>query len=523
MKFASKRNFSVIFLLVLLLTILKQININITYSSIINNEQLLLDNSIERLCISTQFIQNDSYILHNPISIYENDDFISYGFPGNGTEENPYRIENYNITTDSDYGIFVGGVTDFFVVQHCFVNAQNYGIKIAAHSYTGRIYDNICCNSTTGIYISGGSSTIINNTCYYNKNGIVLTIKSLVINNNCCYNEYGIVIDNRYSVVKDNLCYNNTKSGIYLDRHSDFTAVLNNEVYSNKEGIHLEESQECNISQNTLSSNFEGGIRIYKSQNSSILSNIFTNDSFVIEFGLDLRSSINYTIENNLVNGKPLGFFANLTKFTISEDYGQILMINCTKGIIADQHFSNTLYGISLFDCSQIHIKNCFFESNFGSGIRIEWSLSLLIYSNNFTRNYIGVLDLQGSNRIVYNNFIENANYAISAIINPPTIHHNNFIDNNQNGSTQAYSESPQTTWYDKSTLEGNYWSDWDGEGTYKIGSSSDLFPLSEPVENFPTDLPLAWTKTATTRTSFPIEILLCLALFPFVFKRRKN
>jgi len=503
MKFASKRNFSVIFLLVLLLTILKQTNINTSYNSIINNEQLLLDNSIERLCVITQFIQNNSYILHSPISIYENDDFISYGFPGNGTEEDPYRIENYNITTSNSYGIFISGTTAFFVVQHCFIDATSFGIRIAVHSHTGRIYDNICFNITTAIYISGGSSVVVNNTC--------------------CYNENGIVVDNRYSVVKDNLCYNNTKSGIYLDRHSDFTAVLNNEVYSNKEGIHLEESQECNISQNTLSSNFEGGIRIYKSQNSSILSNIFTNDSFVIEFGLDLRSSINYTIENNLVNGKPLGFFANLTKFTISEDYGQILMINCTKGIIADQHFSNTLYGISLFDCSQIHIKNCFFESNFGSGIRIEWSLSLLIYSNNFTRNYIGVLDLQGSNRIVYNNFIENANYAISAIINPPTIHHNNFIDNNQNGSTQAYSESPQTTWYDKSTLEGNYWSDWDGEGTYKIGSSSDLFPLSEPVENFPTDLPLAWTKTATTRTSFPIEILLCLALFPFVFKRRKN
>jgi len=40
--------------------------------------------------------------------------------------------------------------------------------------------------------------------------------------------------------------------------------------------------------------------------------------------------------------------------------------------------------------------------------------------------------------------------------------------------------------WYDSATLEGNFWSDWSGIGSYSIdgsASSEDLYPLDEPVE----------------------------------------
>ncbi|MCG3217292.1 MAG: hypothetical protein KAS63_11225, partial [Candidatus Heimdallarchaeota archaeon] len=48
-----------------------------------------------------------SYIPHDPILIDSDDDFITYGFPGNGTEINPYIIENYNIITTTENGISI--------------------------------------------------------------------------------------------------------------------------------------------------------------------------------------------------------------------------------------------------------------------------------------------------------------------------------------------------------------------------------------------------------------------------------
>ena len=42
-----------------------------------------------------------SYTPHDPITIISNANFSDYGFPGSGTQEDPYRIEGYNISIAS--------------------------------------------------------------------------------------------------------------------------------------------------------------------------------------------------------------------------------------------------------------------------------------------------------------------------------------------------------------------------------------------------------------------------------------
>ena len=39
-----------------------------------------------------------AYDIHEPINIENDTSFVDYGFPGEGTPGDPYRIENYNIT-----------------------------------------------------------------------------------------------------------------------------------------------------------------------------------------------------------------------------------------------------------------------------------------------------------------------------------------------------------------------------------------------------------------------------------------
>jgi hypothetical protein len=63
------------------------------------------------------------------------------------------------------------------------------------------------------------------------------------------------------------------------------------------------------------------------------------------------------------------------------------------------------------------------------------------------------------------------------------TVHHNSFIDNNLGGSSQAFDDGTNNTWFDESTLEGNYYSDYSGVGNYSIdgnANSSDTYPLTE-------------------------------------------
>ena len=57
----------------------------------------------------------------SPMTIDYDSDFESYGFPGDGSAVNPYRIENYNITTSGDYCLNFGGyTTKHFIIQKLF-------------------------------------------------------------------------------------------------------------------------------------------------------------------------------------------------------------------------------------------------------------------------------------------------------------------------------------------------------------------------------------------------------------------
>ena len=52
-----------------------------------------------------------------------------YHLPGSGTKDDPYRIENFNITPDQFYGIGINYVTKYVVIENCTINAS-LGISI---------------------------------------------------------------------------------------------------------------------------------------------------------------------------------------------------------------------------------------------------------------------------------------------------------------------------------------------------------------------------------------------------------
>ncbi|MEM4161113.1 MAG: hypothetical protein QW531_03945, partial [Thermoplasmata archaeon] len=61
------------------------------------------------------------------------------------------------------------------------------------------------------------------------------------------------------------------------------------------------------------------------------------------------------------------------------------------------------------------------------------------------------------------------------------------------NGNSQAYDSVGGNYWYDNTVNEGNYWSNWDGNGNgtanaYPIdggAGASDWYPLGNPVAEF--------------------------------------
>ncbi len=107
---------------------------------------------------------SDSYTIRNPIRIEGNSDFVTQaaaeGWSGDGSENNPYVIEGYEINgTGYGYGIYIGNTTLYLVVTNCYVHnisgILNYPYRLndGIHFYTvqnGNVFSNIISNCEGG-------------------------------------------------------------------------------------------------------------------------------------------------------------------------------------------------------------------------------------------------------------------------------------------------------------------------------------------------------------------------------------
>jgi len=321
---------------------------------------------------------------HAPIHINVNADFASQaatnGWPGDGTQGNPYIIDGYEINVNGGtYCIWIENTNVWFVIRNC-----------------------ILWNATSPMSEPDGAGIYLKNV----QNGTI-------DNNNCTNNYYGIYMySSSNNEVANNNCSGNLYYGICIEWSSSNNIFLNNTCSGNsRSGIYMRyDSNSNNITNNNCSGNVESGICLFGSSN-----------------------------HNN----------------------------------ITDNNCSGNYYGIELLESSSNNnITNNWISANY-EGIHLYW------FSND--------------NNITKNSFCSNTEYAIAITYHSSgnTIQYNKFWQNHGttkgvNGNCQAYDDEPGGNyWYNSSTQEGNYWSNWDGKnwGTpnaYPIAGSTtsyDIYP----------------------------------------------
>ncbi len=418
---------------------------------------------------------------HDAIEISSDADADLLLLPGNGSEFNPYVIENYYIEATNNTGISIHDTTYHYLIKNCFVTADQYGISIY-NKFTGYttiedciVTDNFYC----GIYVTDEAFTVIENNTVYNNWGYGIYANSaigtkirenkLYLNNNPIY-----VYNTDGSEINNNECWSNNRDSIYV-RLSDFCMVYLNTVYDSNEnhgylfeycddidivanigynlsfGIEVDDSDSIVVAGNQISDIVYDGIYILNCPNSDINSNVvsgatsygmdviscpfstiaynvFTNDGLYIGAS-NVTEFQSYTVTNNTVNGKPLGFFINLVSDTFSTPvYGQLILINCTAVQLSNQEFYETdicLYlwgckdtlvqnsdmsysflGIDVYNCNNTFIEYSLFEENIIRGIDITSSTYTYIIYSNLVNSEAGVSAYYSSNTTINNNDI---------------------------------------------------------------------------------------------------------------------
>jgi len=343
--------------------------------------------------------------------------------------------EDHSLTvidaSDSGHAVLISNQSvdlSAFTIKDSGTNSNNAVIYVNADNC--KIIDNIITSGKHGIFINNSdSATIYVNTINSNSgNGIYLnkSNSNSITYNTITSNNHGIFSYNSsHNTISNNPSIkNNNANGIFLNETCTYNTISSNNISSNTQnGIYLNDHCDYNtqISSNDIYSNSQSGIRIENSSwNLAISSNTVKKNT---DYGIMIVGSYNTVQSCTLSNNSKHGLFL----FT---DDNNTINSNTISG--------NTYDGIRLLNSTDnlIHTNEISYNSRYG------------IHLNYFTVN----------NRI-YNNYLHNND--------------DNARDVSENHNTWNYAQSG-TNIVGGSSINGNYWDDYDEVSEGAVDSNND-------------------------------------------------
>ncbi len=422
---------------------------------------------------------------HSTIFLDGNYELETFCTKGNGSEEDPFIIENLNIDAIDATGIEIRNTNAYLIIRDCSIESYNkakLGMDIR-NCGNITITNNILQNAYDGIFLAGCYSTVISNNLLIgngvginlvnsnynhimannliqNEDGIILgsSHRNLVSGNNCSNNLYGITLDiSKYNIIENNFLFNNSINGIRLRYDlTEFNIVRDNDCVFNEIGIYLLFPQNNEILRNNCSFNRKDGIYSYGSESNLVLGN---NCSFNLNHGIRLQSSdFSNITENICVSNGYYGIYssscynnnlsANLYQ---SETYIGIFLESSRDAILSENILNQCSFKILGGDNNKIDISNKidgksvrYFEdcTNLNiSGIQDVGQLILINCTNSIIEDlkisniYKGIyLEHSFNNTIAWNNCSNNS-YGIALYLSSNnSIWENKCLQNMKSG-----------------------------------------------------------------------------------------
>lgn len=234
------------------------------------------------------------------------------------------------------------------------------------------------------------------------------------------------------------------------------------------------------------------GIKVYDSQDVKILNNLITRSFFgvyiqygkhctiknnrIIAYGKEEQqsgngihcwNSSNLQIQNNVITGHRDGIYFEFVTHSIIKNnrsfrnlrYGLHFMFSNNDTYISNV-FTNNGAGVAVMFSNHVNIFYNTFHQNWGDasyGILLKEISDGIIQGNRFEKNTTGIY-LEGVSRVKMNrNTFSNNGWGlkIQASCQDMTIHHNNFMNNTFDVSTNGTLVL--------NNFDGNYWDKYDG------------------------------------------------------------
>jgi parallel beta-helix repeat protein len=393
--------------------------------------------------------------VHSGLLIIGNSDFrtqaTTENWPGDGSQSNPYLIENLQINGSGDIYSDTGETlidirnTDVhFRLQNLQLSHSRYGIRLT-YVVNGQIVNNTISDCYSGIILRNSEKIVLSDNFLHN-NGRKKFLHPQVTNN---------AISGKHILYWQNI--NRRTALISTDQFSliykTSLEVTSQEISDQPAGLVVLFGSELLIHENIFSNNSREGLHLSSVERSIITNNTINNNSA----GIILSSSNYNTLSHNIVTNNPIN------GIDIFNSFGSILTSNLLN--------SNGGYYSGAISLSNSHNSTLSYNdvnnTQLGTGIFLWESKNTSISNNSFSHSssyglYFGV---ETSNNIVK---------------------WNQFIQNNLGETSQAFDEGMNNT------CLYNFWDDWTNpdvdndsfvDQPYSIDGSAnnfDPYPLCE-------------------------------------------
>jgi len=261
---------------------------------------------------------------------------IEENFTGDGSLNDPYVIENYEISATIEHGVLIKNINLHFIIRDVIVSDNilssycGFYLENVTH---GRLEDNTAYNNQYGFFLKNSfNNTLIANTAIGNTNGLMLNCSYLnnLTANIIIENRHGFSLESSYdNTISGNEVFNNTYLGFYLS-YSYNNTLTENIAAENLNGFTLSYSNLNTFTNNTANNNDQHGFRLLSSHYNNITEN---SASYNQKYGIYLEESTFNVITGNILEDNGLG--AIYEKIIDDTDYLDVFLIAVIIFIIA--------------------------------------------------------------------------------------------------------------------------------------------------------------------------------------------
>jgi parallel beta-helix repeat protein len=297
-----------------------------------------------------------------------------------------------------------------FIIQNCFLQSTS-GPPLYAVSFD-EVSNGVISNCTL---ISKKSWMPPGGDVVYSGFGVRISASSncTIMENNVYGNGVGVgLIDSLFCVVKGNRIHNSS-GGVFLDRSTD-CVIEENTLQNNQEHLLVSRSNSCKIINQTILGGYYG-IALQTSEDCVLIGNQMEGAGVLMMFADDAKDW-NHTLDENRVNGLPIGYFRRQQDQLVNGiAYGQLILAECTNVTIVEFGASNATAGIQLGYSRDCLVVNSSLYDNSRAAISV-FSSSNISAKESLMQGNLLCVDIVSSTRIhVSENMLVSNIHAIYA------------------------------------------------------------------------------------------------------------